>query len=71
MFDNWFSPKVNHCGDMPTISNQHISDDFITNTTTKQMISTLFHEQFHIYQRKYPMIFKKLYSQWNFKYINL
>lgn len=46
-----------------------ISDDFITNTTTKQMLSTLFHEQFHIYQRKYPMIFKKLYSQWNFKYI--
>ena len=30
MFDNWFSPKVNHCGDMPTISNEHMSDGFIT-----------------------------------------
>ena len=46
-----------------------ISDDFITNGLTEQMLSTLFHEQFHIYQRKYPIIFKKLYSQWNFKYI--
>ena len=30
MFDNWFSPKVNHCGDMPMISNEHMPDDFIT-----------------------------------------
>ena len=46
-----------------------ISDDFITNVSKKQMLSTLFHEQFHIYQRKYPIIFKKLYSKWNFQYI--
>jgi hypothetical protein len=35
----------------------------------RDLVSTLFHEQFHVYQRKFPKQFTELYKSWGFQKI--
>jgi len=46
-----------------------ISENLTGDISSKVLMKTLLHEQFHIYQRKFPEIFKKLYLKWNFEYV--